>query len=369
MSLVRVCHMTSVHPRSDTRIFVKECRSLVQAGYEVNLVVADGKGDATVEGVRVFDAGRRTGRLARMLRSSRDVFRKAAAVDADIYHFHDPELIPYGRRLQKRGKKVVYDVHEDLPRQILAKHYLAPWMRPWISWIVERYENRMVRRFDAVVAAYPYLRERLKRVNPRTCDVTNYPVTKEFEGLSWSDAKEKAICYVGGISRIRGICELIDSLSFVDVTLHLGGDFTPPELLHEVEQKPGWRRVVYYGFASRETAAGIYARCRAGLATLHPVGHYPNALAVKMFEYMVSGIPVICSDFPVWREIVEENGCGLVVDPHDPRAIAEAIQFILDHPEDARRMGENGARAVREKYNWDQEEKKLLSTYRSLSPA
>ncbi len=143
---------------------------------------------------------------------------------------------------------------------------------------------------------------------------------------------------------------MLDALDLVDVTLHLGGHFSPPELLDEVKQKPGWKKVVFHGFASREMRPCRSTRVsRVGLATLHPVGHYPNALAVKMFEYMLAGIPVVCSDFPLWKRILEENDCGLSVDPSRPREIAKAIQFLLDHPEEARRLGENGRRAVSRK--------------------
>jgi glycosyltransferase involved in cell wall biosynthesis len=361
--------MTSAHPRYDTRIFVKECRTLVEAGYEVFLVVADGRGDETKEQVRIVDAGRPSGRLARMLSTSRKVYRAARALDADVYHFHDPELIPYGRKLQGAGKKVVYDVHEDLPRQILAKHYLPARARPLVSRAVEIYENRSVRKFDSIVAAYPYLRDRLLRLNPETCDVTNYPVPKEFEGIPFDGAKENAVCYIGSITRNRGICELLDALEQVDVTLHLGGDFSPPELLEEVKRKPGWRRVVYHGFASREMALKIYARSRAGIATLHPVGHYPNALAVKMFEYMLAGIPVVCSNFPLWKKILDESDCGLAVDPSRPDEIAQAIRFLLDHPEKAKELGQNGRRSILNRYNWERERAKLIAAYRRLAPA
>ena len=363
----RVCHLTSVHPRYDTRIFAKECRSLVHAGFSVTLIVADGKGDETRDGVRIVDAGSRRGRLARMLRTTRDVYRKALEVGADIYHFHDPELIPIGRRLQRRGKRIIYDVHEDVPRQILGKHYLSPWLRPVVSRLVETYENRMIRRFDYVIAAYPYLLKRIEALTPKSCDVTNYPILGDFRGIEARADGERAVCYIGSITRSRGILELIDSLDLADVTLHLGGEFSPPELRAEVERRPGWRRVTYHGFVSRPAALAIYSRVRAGIATLHPVGHYPTALAVKMFEYMAAGLPVICSDFPLWKQIVSEAQCGLTVDPSNPEAIAAGIRHVLSHREEALRMGRNGRRAVERTYNWGVEEVKLVETYRLLS--
>ncbi len=94
--------------------------------------------------------------------------------------------------------------------------------------------------------------------------------------------------------------------------------------------------------------------------------NHVDAQPNKMFEYMSAGIPVIASDFPLWREIIEGCGCGICVDPLDPKKIAEAIDYLVDNPEIARRMGENGRKAVYDRYNWDVEEKKLLALYDSL---
>jgi glycosyltransferase involved in cell wall biosynthesis len=85
-----------------------------------------------------------------------------------------------------------------------------------------------------------------------------------------------------------------------------------------------------------------------------------------MFEYMAAGVPVIASHFPLWRQIVEGNACGICVDPLDPQAIAGAIDYLATHPEDAERMGRNGQRAVAAKYNWNIEEQKLLDFYAAL---
>ena len=148
--------------------------------------------------------------------------------------------------------------------------------------------------------------------------------------------------------------------------LQLGGSFSEKSVATEVKSFPGWRAVDELGWLDRDSINHTLERSMAGLVTLHPIVNYIDALPVKMFEYMSAGVPVIASNFPLWREIVIGNDCGLCVDPLDPQAIADAIDFIAANPERAEEMGRNGQRAVNERYNWGAEEQKLLQLYSSL---
>lgn len=370
-SMRKVAHLTSVHRRTDTRIFLKQCRTLAEFGYEVTMVVADDAGDASVDGVAIADVGRRPGRLNRMLHTTRRVLEKAVALDADIYHLHDPELIPAGLKLKRMGKTVIFDSHEDVARQLLAKPYLGTLSRQGLSAAFSLFERYACARFDGIVTATPFIRDKFLRINPSTVDVNNYPLPAEFDASApWAD-KAPEVCYVGGIEAMRGIRELIRACALLrsPAQLSLAGTFSDAALEGEVRTYPGWERVIAHGQLDRAGVGRVMARAVAGLVTLHPAPNYLEALPVKMFEYMASGIPVIASRFPLFRGIVEGGRCGLCVDPHDPVEIAGAIDYLVANPAIARTMGANGRRAVLEKYNWAAQAVKLTDFYGAIAHA
>lgn len=365
---VSVVHLTSAHPRYDTRIFLKECRSLALAGYKVSLVVADGRGDEVKEQVAILDVGKPAGRLGRMFSTTRAIFSKAVEMDADVYHFHDPELLLVGIKLKIVGKKVIFDAHEDAPQQIFGKPYLNKFSKHCLSWALRHFESWVCRRFDAIVTATPFIRRKFDSINPRCVDVNNFPMLGELSCDLASANKLSQVCYVGGITSIRGIRELVNAMSLVksSVRLQLVGHFSEKRTASEIRGLPGWAAVDELGFKDRTGVRDVMAQCIGGIVTFHPLPNHIDAQPNKMFEYMSAGIPVIASDFPLWREIVIGNSCGLCVDPLDSEAIAKAIDYLASYPEEAKQMGANGKRAVQYIYNWKNEEAKLLALYRQV---
>lgn len=363
-----VAHLTSAHPRFDPRIFFKQCKGLARHGFRVSLVVADGLGDESIDGVDIIDVGVLPGRINRVLRTSDRVFRTALALDADLYHLHDPELLPVGVRLKRRGKRVVFDSHEDVPVQLLSKHYLPPWVLRQLSAAYARFERFACARFDGVVAATPFIRNKFLKINPRTVDICNYPVLGEFAPCDDWETKRDEVCYVGGVSGVRGARELVTAMAHLqsNTRLNLVGDISEPGLRAEMVSMPGWSRVNVLGVLDRDGVRNVYERSRAGLVTLHPISNYLDALPIKMFEYMSAGIPVIASDFPLWREIVFSADCGVCVDPLNPAAIADAISEFVGDPDKAQEMGLNGRRAVEARFIWKVEEAKLLAFYEQM---
>jgi len=229
------------------------------------------------------------------------------------------------------------------------------------------YENYSVRKFDCIITATPFIRDKFLSFNPNTVDINNFPLLGELtNSKDWSQKKDE-VAYVGGIAKIRGIEQVVQAITLTKgVHLNLAGKFSEKTVEERVKSHEAWSKINELGFLNRQEVNEVLAKSKAGLVTLHPVINYIDALPVKMFEYMVAGIPVIASNFPLWREIVESSQCGLCVDPLDPKAIAEAIQYMIDHAVEAEKMGQNGRLAVEQKYNWVIEEQKLFKLYKGL---
>jgi glycosyltransferase involved in cell wall biosynthesis len=364
----KICHLTSVHKYTDTRIYLKECQSTVAEGYEIHLIAPEAP-NRTLDGVHLHSVKKGLGnRFLRMTKTVSAVYKEAREVNADVYQFHDPELIPVGLLLKSKGKRVIYDVHEDVPRQILSKHWIPKVFRIVFSRLFELIENFAVKRFDGVVTATPFINKRFSSLCKNSVNVNNYPILSELKlpSLDWS-RKERTVCYVGGITNIRGIFEMVEAVGLVNVKLLLGGSFSKENERTKTIQMDGWSSVDELGFLQRTQVVETYQRSMAGLVVLHPTRNYVDSLPVKMFEYLASGIPVIASDFPLWKDIIETNRCGICVDPLNPGEIAKAIQVIVEKPNEAKKMGINGKRAVEKKYNWELESKKLMTLYERIS--
>lgn len=365
--MIKICHLTSVHQRYDTRIFIKQCKSLANHGIDVHLVVADGLGDEVKDKVKIIDVGLKKGKVKRILQTTISVYKKALELNCEIYHLHDPELIPIGLKLRKKGKKVIFDSHEDVPKQLLGKPYLPFFFLKILSISFSYYEKFTVKKFDYVITATPDIRDKFLKINKNSLDINNYPILGELSrDVAWYK-KRNQVCYVGSIAKIRGIKEVVKAMGLTpDTKLALIGKFHENEIEQEVKSYDGWQSVNQLGLLSRSKVAQEMSQSKAGLVTFHNMPNHINSQPNKMFEYMAAGIPVITSDIPLWKEIIESNNCGIAVNPMNPEEIADAIKYIIQNPREAEKMGKNGRFAVVNKYNWAKEEEKLLIIYKKI---
>jgi len=365
MNRIKICHLTSVHPRFDSRIFYKECRYLSEY-YSVYLLVADGKGNEEFDNIQIIDVEKPKGRVIRMFSTSKLMYHKAVDLNCNIYHFHDPELIFAGAKLVKKGKKVIYDVHEDVPRQIRSKNYYNILIRIFASFFIEKVENYFAPKFSAIITTTEFIKRRFGKMNQLTEEVCNFPIINKSVITSTFERNENRVCYVGGISAQRGINELIEIFDAEnDFFLELAGDIesrNTEKIINSINSE----RIKYNGVIKKEEVEELIGKSKIGLVLLHPTPNHLNSLPIKMFEYMAGGIPVIASEFPVWKRIIEDNNCGICVNPFDLEAIRKAIRFLLDNEAERLKMGENGRNAVLNKYRWDKEAVKLHRIYREL---
>ncbi len=365
---MKIIHISSAHNRYDSRIFRKECRSLAKSGFNVILIVADGLPDEVADGVIIRSIKRAPNRISRIIYSSHNLFQVVMKIDADFYHIHDPELLPLGLRLKHRGKRVVFDSHEDVPRQLLTKPYLPKYLLRFISFCYSVFERYAFKRLNCLVTVTETIYRRLSNVNSNTFLVRNYPVIEARLAVSDYEKRELLIAYIGSISEIRGIWEMLDALSIVktNTKLLLAGSWSPPRLLLDVRSSPGWNNIEFRGELDNANINLLLDQVRIGLVLLHPTPSYMDSLPIKLFEYMAAGIPVIASNFPLWKEIVVTNNCGLCVDPLKPDMIANAIDWMIANPSLAEEMGENGRLAVEKQYNWSSEIGVLESIYKAI---
>jgi glycosyltransferase involved in cell wall biosynthesis len=366
---MKVAHLTSVHPRYDSRIYHKMCKSLDIAQHKVEMIVADGKNTEICGNIIIHDIGKPHSRLSRLVITTAKVYRKAKLINADIYHLHDPELIFIGLLLKSSGCRVIFDSHEDVSSQILSKNYLYAPIKFILSRMYAMLEHKMCKYFDGVVAATPFIRDKFVANNITAININNFPLISELVPVHEHKDKQLEVCYIGGITIQRGIVEICKAMNIVEggVMLNLCGAFESRNCEESIKQTKGWSKVQFHGYVDREGVRNILSRSIAGLVTLHPTINYRDALPIKMFEYMSAGVPVIASDFPLWREIVAGCNCGLLVDPRNPNAIAAAINFLISNPIIAKELGANGRRAVEERYNWALEESKLLNFYSDIN--
>lgn len=375
---MRVVHLGLSHEIDDIRIVRKECRSLSEAGFDVFYLTSDGHGKniskiiygthvMTVENTANLYSIRKD--FFKFIINRRivilNMYRAAIELGASIYHIHEADLLPVGRKLKKYGKTVIYDSHEDAPK--LKYTYFSDKYNHFIGRMIEIifriYEDRIVKKFNCIIAATNHIGERFEKVNRNTFIVNNYPLLDDIQCNNEDfEMRDNLICFAGCIADSNGIESILKALEKVNGKLLLAGPLAESDKC-KYEKMPGWEKVEYLGFLNRSGINDLYNKCAAGIATYMPTGNNFYGLPIKMYEFMIAGLPVISSDFPSRKEIILPNQCGICVDPTNPDEIAKAINYIFENKERAKEMGINGRKAALAKYNWSIERKKLIDIY------
>ena len=364
---MKTVHVSSVHVWQDTRVFYRMCRGLARRGHEVTLV-AGGVPGTCVDGVKTIGLPRPGSRLARILLVAPLAILKAARQRADIVHLHDPELLPWGWLLQLTGQTVIFDMHEYLPGAIRSKGWIPKPLR-WVAEALASTAERIFLRNMPTVFAENSYSEHYRWIRWHET-VLNLPDADELLSRPISPLTRHRAVYVGRVTEERGSLTILDALMILrdrgDVVEYLCIGPSSDAERRKIEERIAENKltsVELTGYLAQPDAVSRILDGSVGLAVLKKTPNYERSYPTKMFEYMALGIPVITSNFDLYRGVVEAFDCGVCVDPESPRELADAIGFLLSAPTRARQMGENGRRAVADRFNWGSELVKLESLY------
>ena len=363
-----VIHLTSAHNRYDTRIFLKECQTISKSKFEVFLFVSDFKEDEKTNNLNIINLNtlKTSSRLLKIISFYINFLKRVNSYQPDIIHFHDPELIILGFILKLKGFTVIFDIHESTHLQILQKSYIPNIFKISLSFAYFKVERFFSKKYDALIAATPYISKSFNGVNDNIETINNYPLLDDLLFTLKAKTTSNEIIYFGGINKIRGIIPLINAIESTTFKLNLIGNFLEKNLKSELEKLPGWKNVIYHGFCGRKKINEIISRSSIGIVTFHDAPNHINAQPNKLFEYMSCGLPIVGSNFPLWKEIIEGNNCGICVNPSDSTEILSAIKDIMSDPNKILEFGQNGRKAIETKYNWEIEGEKLINLYNTL---
>jgi glycosyltransferase involved in cell wall biosynthesis len=358
----RMAVVTTAHSWGDPRVFERELAACLEWGVEVHVFVPLAEpparsGWSAAPGLRVHPLTVPSGRMGRFVLALgvwRAVLRHGPFA---LVHFHDPELVPAMALLAilRPESYLLYDIHEDLPLQVASKPYLPAALRAPIARLV----TCMLRAARTLFAGFAPATEAIARAWPaaETRVLHNYPKALFGEGPVPLDPHR--IIYVGGLSRVRGTLLALAAVAAArrripELRLELIGWVMEPEVGAAIGQAEAEGWCVHVPRLGPEALRARAAGAGVGLVTLLPRPNYLEALPTKLFEYMAMGIPVLASDFPLWRRLVEESGAGLLAAP-EPDAVARALVTLCSDPERLRRHAQAGRDAYRARYRWEAE--------------
>jgi len=371
----KICHVLSGFFRDDTRIFWKQCCSLASEGYDVYILTNDGLPDEIKENIKIIACETYyKKRFQTILKAKSTFLKKALEIDADIYQLHGPELIPLGLALKKYNKIIFYDAHEDLPQQILEKEWIPQIARKPLSILIEHYLKYSLSKFDELFTVTPHIVERLKKITNTVTMITNYPIVYENNFFSFEeyDKRGNILCFIGTVSSASNHENILEALSNIDnVKYHIAGTFYPESYIKNLSNIKAWSKVQFFGRLSKEDLKLFLKRVSIGIVIFdynrnlgYKIGTLGNN---KLFEYMEAGLPIICTDFDLWKEIIDKYNCGIYVQPNDIEGIKNAICYLINNKKEAYEMGQNGRKAVLLEYNWETQEKEYLKIFKKYN--
>lgn len=361
-----ICFVSTVHDPFDSRVFFKLARSLARAGYPVTLI-APGAPDEIIDGVRLKPlppkppARQAWKRWFRLI----SVWRKARAENAALYIVYDPEMTLVGLLLKLSGHKVLYDVHEHVPYQILDKDWIPPALRRPVAWVVGWYERLAVRAFDAVTPAFEQIAERFPHARHKMTIIRNVPEPERWlRADPATPSPDGAIIavYSGSVQPDRCVLECVQAVNQLDPALNVHlwviGPFKTDAYEAELRATAG-ERVTLWGNVRHDEVPALLAQTHIGLMSLRPQRNSSVNWPIKLFEYMAAGLPILMHDNPFWLELA--GGAAIPVNIEAPASIATGLAELAADGARRAQLGACGRALIHQRYDWRDQEKQLLA--------
>lgn len=370
----KVCHVISGYFRNDARVFYRQCLSLKKYDFNVCILTNDAGPNEIQEGVDVISCTQMPiARWKALLFATKYFYQHAVEIDADVYQLHSPELLPLAVKLKKLGKKVVYDAHEDMPAHILEKEWLPIWSRKIVSWCFSLYMGHVYKLIDEVISPHTHVVKDVVKRFGKGILIANFPIIKKNYVSTESNYlnRQNIFCYSGTVYTYSNQQTITSAMiKAVGAHYHVVG-YIDSDQQTKLMQTEASNRVKFLGRLSQDDLAKFYHKSIAGIAVYDYKLNLGNKLGSygtnKIFEYMEAGLPIICTDYELWKDIVERYQCGICVKPGDKEALAEAMITIMNDRKAAFMMGKNGRYAVENEFNWLSEELKYCAIFRKLT--
>lgn len=365
---MKVCHVTSAHSRYDGRIFLKQLISLSK-NYDCYLVCCDDLEDEIKNNINIKSTHRKfKNRYERFLKSKSILKKKCLEVDADVYQFHDVDLLNLAYEIKKLGKKVIFDAHEDYEALFLEREWIPTIFRKILLKNFINKEKKIYPKLDYIICAADHIEEKIKKYNSKTITIENFPILEE--PIKKTNNKNNIICFAGSIRADWNHENIIKSINKIkNITYKIAGNYSE-QYYNDLSIIDGFSKVKFLGRKSYKEVRELYKESKIGMAlcsylpnTGNKRGSFGNT---KIFEYMMNELPIVFTDFDIYCEINKNKKFGIPVNPYNVGEIKEAIEYILNNPKEAENMGKNGRYLVEKKYNWEILEKKLLGMYKKL---
>ena len=370
----KICIITSVHKYNDRRILDKEAISLLNNGYEIDLIAPEGK-DFKYRGINIVGIPK----LPKLMRPVNwlRIIKICISKRYSIIHFHDPDLLFVGLFFKIfTNSNVIYDVHENYAVRLFANR--DNWFFRIIRWSVDTFEHFAARIIRNIIVVEKHMRNRFNNYKCHTLLLPNFARAGSFRTVQIpkKDYTKRVIIHTGTLMAVRGslvMAEIVKKVTDVDPTIQFKfvrnflSDHEETLLMEKIRYLQIEKQFQFIDWVPPDKLLNILIESSIGLSVLLPYGQYHNrAIPTKLFEYMAAGLAIVAEESACNNKYIRQNRCGYLEPYSNIDRFKDRILDLINNPTELRRCGENGREAFLKYYNWEIYEESFIEFYKVL---